>query len=86
MIRLIPTLMLPGRLAKGRPGARYRGSDARFPVRRNVGDGGCSMKIPEDVRPYAAAQGLSEEKALGKGMEEKSKEFADAGAEFYAKA
>jgi phosphomethylpyrimidine synthase len=44
------------------------------------------MKIPEDVRPYAAAQGLSEEKALGKGMEEKSKEFADAGAEFYAKA
>ncbi|MEI6473379.1 MAG: phosphomethylpyrimidine synthase ThiC, partial [Holophagaceae bacterium] len=35
----------------------------------------CSMKITEDVRQYAAAQGLSEEAALQKGMEEKSAEF-----------
>jgi phosphomethylpyrimidine synthase len=35
----------------------------------------CSMKITQDVRDYAAAQGLSEEEALKKGMEEKSEEF-----------
>ncbi len=46
----------------------------------------CSMKISEDVRKYAAAQNLSEEEALKKGMEEKSKEFKDSGAEVYAKA
>ncbi len=43
----------------------------------------CSMKISEDVRQYAAAQGISDEQALEKGMEEKSKEFAEAGAEVY---
>jgi phosphomethylpyrimidine synthase len=46
----------------------------------------CSMKISEDVRQYAAAQNLSEEEALKKGMEEKSKEFAEQGAELYTKA
>ena len=46
----------------------------------------CSMKISEDVRQYAAAQGLSEEEALAKGMEEKSKEFVEAGAEVYTTA
>jgi phosphomethylpyrimidine synthase len=46
----------------------------------------CSMKITEDVRKYAAEQGLAEEEALKKGMEEKSKEFVDKGAEVYAKA
>jgi phosphomethylpyrimidine synthase len=46
----------------------------------------CSMKISEDVRKYAAAQNLSEEEALKKGMEEKSKEFAKQGAELYSKA
>lgn len=81
MIRLIPTLMLPGRLAKGRRGARSRGSDARFSVRRNFGDGGCSMEITEDVRPYAAAQGFSEVEEMAKGMEEKSKEFGKVGYE-----
>ena len=45
-----------------------------------------SMKITEDVRKYAAEQGLSEEEALKKGMEEKSKEFVEKGAEVYAKA
>jgi len=46
----------------------------------------CSMKISEDVRKYAAAQNLSEEEALKKGMEEKSQEFAEQGAELYTKA
>ncbi len=46
----------------------------------------CSMKISEDVRQYAAAQGIAEEEALEKGMAEKSKEFAEAGAEVYVPA
>jgi phosphomethylpyrimidine synthase len=46
----------------------------------------CSMKITEDVRKYAAEQGIAEEEALKKGMEAKSKEFADKGNEIYAKA
>jgi len=46
----------------------------------------CSMKITEDVRKYAAEQGIAEEEALKKGMEEKSKEFAEKGNELYAKA
>jgi phosphomethylpyrimidine synthase len=46
----------------------------------------CSMKITEDVRKYAAEQAISEEVALQRGMEEKSKEFVEAGAEVYSKA
>ena len=46
----------------------------------------CSMKITEDVRKYAAEQGIAEEAALARGMEEKSKEFVEQGAEVYAKA
>ncbi|EDY19124.1 thiamine biosynthesis protein ThiC [Chthoniobacter flavus Ellin428] len=46
----------------------------------------CSMKITEDVRKYAAEQGIAEEAALAAGMEEKSKEFVEKGAEVYAKA
>jgi phosphomethylpyrimidine synthase len=46
----------------------------------------CSMKISEDVRKYAATQNLSEEEALKKGMEEKSREFSEQGAELYTKA
>jgi phosphomethylpyrimidine synthase len=45
----------------------------------------CSMKITEDVRKYAAEQGISENEALKKGMEDKSKEFVKKGAEIYAK-
>jgi phosphomethylpyrimidine synthase len=44
----------------------------------------CSMKITEDVRKYAAEQGLAEEEALAKGMVEKSEEFAERGSEIYA--
>ena len=46
----------------------------------------CSMKITEDVRKYAAELGIAEEEALKKGMEEKSREFAEMGSELYAKA
>jgi phosphomethylpyrimidine synthase len=46
----------------------------------------CSMKISEDVRQYAAEQGIAEEEAIRKGMEQKSKEFAEAGAEVYVPA
>jgi len=45
----------------------------------------CSMKITEDVRKYAAEQGIAEEEAIKKGMEAKSKEFVEKGAEVYAK-
>ncbi len=46
----------------------------------------CSMKITEDVRKYAEEQGIAESEALKKGMEEKSKEFVEKGAEVYSKA
>ena len=46
----------------------------------------CSMKITEDVRKYAAEQGVKDEEALKRGMEEKSREFVEKGAEVYAKA
>ncbi|NBR29475.1 MAG: phosphomethylpyrimidine synthase ThiC, partial [Betaproteobacteria bacterium] len=46
----------------------------------------CSMKITQDVRDYAAAQGVDEKAALNKGMEEKSIEFKKKGAEIYHKA
>jgi phosphomethylpyrimidine synthase len=43
----------------------------------------CSMKITQDVREYAAAHGLEDEAALKAGMDEKSREFAEGGAEIY---
>ncbi|HYF36774.1 MAG TPA: phosphomethylpyrimidine synthase ThiC [Prosthecobacter sp.] len=43
----------------------------------------CSMKITEDVRKYAAEQGIAEEEALTAGMEDKAKEFVGKGAEVY---
>ncbi|MEC5384674.1 phosphomethylpyrimidine synthase ThiC [Uliginosibacterium sp. H3] len=45
----------------------------------------CSMKITQDVRDFAAAQGVSEEDALKKGMEVKSVEFVKTGAKVYHK-
>jgi phosphomethylpyrimidine synthase len=44
------------------------------------------MKITEDVRKYAAEHGVTEQDALQKGMEEKSKEFVSKGAEVYTQA
>lgn len=43
----------------------------------------CSMKITQDVRDYAAKQGLDAESALSKGMQEKSVEFVRQGARLY---
>ena len=44
------------------------------------------MKIIEDASKYAAKQGVSDGEAIKKGMEAKSKEFVEKGAEVYAKA
>jgi phosphomethylpyrimidine synthase len=44
------------------------------------------MRITEDVRQYAAQKGVSEQEAIKKGMEEKSREFVEQGAEVYSKA
>jgi phosphomethylpyrimidine synthase len=46
----------------------------------------CSMKITQDVRDFAAKEGLSGQLALEKGMQEKSIEFVKQGAEVYHKA
>jgi phosphomethylpyrimidine synthase len=46
----------------------------------------CSMRITEDVRKYAAEHQLSEDNALRAGMEQKAREFTEAGAEIYSKA
>jgi len=45
----------------------------------------CSMKISQDVREYAKEKGFNEEEALQKGMDEKSQQFLDEGAEVYHK-
>jgi phosphomethylpyrimidine synthase len=44
------------------------------------------MKITEDVRKYAAEQGVAEEQAIQAGMEQKAREFVQKGGELYAKA
>ena len=43
------------------------------------------MKITEDVRKYAAEQGLAEAEVLESGMKGKRREFLKKGAEVYAK-
>ncbi len=46
----------------------------------------CSMKISQDVRDYAKAKGIEDEnEALKQGMDEKSKQFLDEGADIYHK-
>ena len=45
----------------------------------------CSMKITQEVRDYAAKEGISEIDALKLGMEVKSVEFVKMGAEIYSK-
>ena len=46
----------------------------------------CAMKITQDVREYAKNQGVTVETAFDKGMEEKAKEFREAGSRIYQKA
>jgi len=43
----------------------------------------CSMKITEEVRQFAAAQGVSESEAVQKGLAAKAREFRERGAEIY---
>jgi phosphomethylpyrimidine synthase len=45
----------------------------------------CSMKITQEVRDYAAREGITEIAALKQGMQVKSVEFVKMGAEIYAK-
>jgi phosphomethylpyrimidine synthase len=45
----------------------------------------CSMKITEDVRKYAAEQGIREETAIEEGLKQKATEFNETGAEVYSK-
>ncbi|WP_434635111.1 phosphomethylpyrimidine synthase ThiC [Chromobacterium sp. CV08] len=45
----------------------------------------CSMKITQDVREYAASQGISAQDALQRGMTEKSVEFIKGGSKLYDK-
>ena len=55
----------------GKPGGRMSGSER--------------VKITEDVRKYAAERGLTDAEAIQSGMQEKTKEFLENGAEVYAK-
>jgi hypothetical protein len=46
----------------------------------------CATPNKNHRTKYAAEQGIAEEEALKKGMEEKSRQFVEKGAELYAKA
>jgi phosphomethylpyrimidine synthase len=46
----------------------------------------CSMKITQDVRDYAAKQGISAEAALTQGLQEKAVEFVTQGGQIYHRA
>ncbi len=43
----------------------------------------CSMKITQEVREFAAKQGVADQEAIQVGLEEKSREFREAGSEIY---
>ena len=43
----------------------------------------CSMKITQEVRDFAAREGVADEKALAVGMAEKAREFVESGSEIY---
>jgi phosphomethylpyrimidine synthase len=45
----------------------------------------CAMNITQEVRDYAATIGVDDQKALDRGMEEKSRDFLEKGAEIYQK-
>ena len=45
----------------------------------------CAMKITEDVRQFAAQQGVAETEAIERGLAQKAKEFAAKGGEVYLK-
>lgn len=41
------------------------------------------MRITQDIREYAKQQGLQDQEAIEKGMEQKAAEFKDAGSVIY---
>ncbi len=43
----------------------------------------CSMKITQEIREFAAQEGLAEEEAIEAGLEEKAREFKEKGSEIY---
>ncbi len=43
----------------------------------------CSMRITQDVRDYARSKGLEDDKALAAGLEEKARQFREAGGRIY---
>jgi hypothetical protein len=43
------------------------------------------VKITEDVRKFAAEQGITEEAAIERGLQQKATELTKSGAEIYAK-
>jgi phosphomethylpyrimidine synthase len=45
----------------------------------------CSMKITQDVRAFAAAQGVAEERVLEVGLAEKAAEFRETGSDVYTR-
>ncbi|MBI3744392.1 MAG: phosphomethylpyrimidine synthase ThiC, partial [Chloroflexi bacterium] len=45
----------------------------------------CSMRITQDVREYAKKLGLDDKKAIHAGLEEKAKEFREAGGDVYVR-
>jgi phosphomethylpyrimidine synthase len=45
----------------------------------------CSMRITEDVRKYAAEQGIREEAAIEEGLKQKATEFTKSGSEIYVR-
>ena len=64
-----------------RPSQSHRRWARRAPT---MGIGGVNITLSS--RKYAAAQNLSEEEALKKGMEEKAREFVETGADVFTKA
>jgi hypothetical protein len=68
------------------PNVRGQTASRQAAHRVNLPNGGRFSNITEDVRKYAAEQAISEEEALQRGMEEKSKEFVESGAEVYQSA
>jgi phosphomethylpyrimidine synthase len=46
----------------------------------------CSMKITQDVRDYAAEQGLAADEALARGLEERAKAFREGDQQLYVEA
>ena len=43
----------------------------------------CAMKITQEIREFAAQEGLAEDEAIEAGLEEKAREFREKGSEIY---